>query len=106
MNVLDFHNFIKMSYLILSDSGGVQEEASALGKPMLVLRDTTERPEGVEAGTLRLVGTNEEHVYKNTYELLSDKSSYNRMSHAKNPYGDGFASRYIVDYLLQQLTQN
>jgi UDP-N-acetylglucosamine 2-epimerase (non-hydrolysing) len=106
MNVLDFHNFIKMSYLILSDSGGVQEEASALGKPMLVLRDTTERPEGVEAGTLRLVGTNEEHVYKNTYELLSDKSSYTQMSHAKNPYGDGFASRYIVDYLLQQLTQN
>jgi len=99
MDVIDFHNFIQKSYLILSDSGGIQEEASALGKPLLVLRDTTERPEGVEAGTLRLVGTNEENVFKNTFELLSDANAYQKMSNAKNPYGDGKASKYIADIL-------
>jgi UDP-N-acetylglucosamine 2-epimerase (non-hydrolysing) len=103
MDVLDFHNFIQHSYFILSDSGGIQEEASALGKPLLVLRDTTERPEGVEAGTLRLVGTNENNIFKNTYELLSNRSSYDKMSHSKNPYGDGNASKYIVDILISKL---
>jgi UDP-N-acetylglucosamine 2-epimerase (non-hydrolysing) len=103
MDVLDFHNFIQRSYLILSDSGGIQEEASALGKPLLVLRDTTERPEGVEAGSLRLVGTNEINIYQNTYELLSNNSSYEKMSHAKNPYGDGNASKYIADILISKL---
>jgi UDP-N-acetylglucosamine 2-epimerase (non-hydrolysing) len=105
MDVLDFHNFINKSYLILSDSGGIQEEASALGKPLLVLRDTTERPEGVNAGTLRLVGTNEENVYKNTFELLSNPKAYSKMSNAKNPYGDGEASRYIVDILIKELVK-
>lgn len=100
MDVLDFHNFIHKSYIILSDSGGIQEEASALGKPLLVLRDTTERPEGVEAGTLRLVGTNEDNIYKNTFELLSDGQAYKKMSNAKNPYGDGNASKYITDILI------
>jgi UDP-N-acetylglucosamine 2-epimerase (non-hydrolysing) len=100
MEVLDFHNFIKKSFLILSDSGGIQEEASALGKPLLVLRDTTERPEGVTAGTLRLVGTKEEDIYKNTYELLSNQVIYDKMSNATNPYGDGNASKYIADILL------
>ena len=103
MDVLDFHNFIHKSYLILSDSGGIQEEASALGKPLLVLRDTTERPEGVEAGTLRLVGTNEENIYKNTFELLSNLNAYKKMSHAKNPYGDGNASKYICDTLIKYI---
>jgi UDP-N-acetylglucosamine 2-epimerase (non-hydrolysing) len=103
MDVIDFHNFIQKSYLILSDSGGIQEEASALGKPLLVLRDTTERPEGVEAGTLRLVGTNEENVFKNTFELLSDANAYQKMSNAKNPYGDGKASKYIADILEKHL---
>ena len=103
MDVLDFHNFIQKSYLILSDSGGIQEEASALGKPLLVLRDTTERPEGVEAGTLRLVGTNEENIFKNTFELLSDVYAYKKMSNAKNPYGDGQASKYIADILIKNL---
>jgi UDP-N-acetylglucosamine 2-epimerase (non-hydrolysing) len=103
MDVLDFHNFINKSYLILSDSGGIQEEASALNKPLLVLRDTTERPEGVEAGTLRLVGTNEDNIFQNTYELLSDAKIYKKMSHSKNPYGDGNASKYIVDILMKEL---
>ncbi len=105
MDVLDFHNFLKRSYLILSDSGGIQEEASALGKPLLVLRDTTERPEGVQAGTLRLVGTNENNIYQNTYELLSSKLSYEKMSNAKNPYGDGNASKYIVDILIKKFSK-
>jgi UDP-N-acetylglucosamine 2-epimerase (non-hydrolysing) len=104
MEVLDFHNFIFRSYLILSDSGGIQEEASALGKPLLVLRDTTERPEGVDAGTLRLVGTNEENIYNNIYDLLTNKSSYLKMSNAKNPYGDGNASKYITDILVKKLS--
>jgi UDP-N-acetylglucosamine 2-epimerase (non-hydrolysing) len=96
MDVLDFHNFIQKSYLILSDSGGIQEEASALGKPLLVLRDTTERPEGVEAGILRLVGTNEDNIFKNTLELLSNDQAYKKMSSAKNPYGDGNSSYKIA----------
>ena len=86
----------------MSDSGGVQEEAPSLGKPVLVLRDTTERPEGIEAGTLKLVGTNEEDVYNAAKELLSDKSAYDKMSKATNPYGDGFASKYIVDSILEE----
>ncbi len=99
MDVIDFHNFIQKSYLILSDSGGIQEEASALGKPLLVLRDTTERPEGIEAGTLKLVGTNENNIFKNMIELLSDPKAYQKMSNAKNPYGDGNASKYIADII-------
>ena len=102
LDVLDFHNFMERSYFIMSDSGGVQEEAPSLGKPVLVLRDTTERPEGIEAGTLKLVGTNEEDVYNAAKELLSDKSAYDKMSKATNPYGDGFASKYIVDSILEE----
>ena len=100
LDVLDFHNFMKKSYFIMSDSGGIQEEAPSLGKPVLVLRDTTERPEGVEAGTLRLVGTNEENVYNEAYKLLTDSSAYAAMSGAKNPYGDGRAAERIVQILL------
>lgn len=99
LDVLDFHNFMERSYFIMSDSGGVQEEAPALGKPVLVLRDTTERPEGIEAGTLKLVGTSEAKVYDEAKKLLTDISEYNKMSKAKNPYGDGHASKYIVDGL-------
>lgn len=102
LDVLDFHNFMERAYLILSDSGGVQEEAPSLGKPVLVLRDTTERPEGVEAGTLRLVGTDEEEVYKNIIELLNDEAAYEKMAQAKNPYGDGAASRRIVDSIVER----
>ena len=101
LDVLDFHNFMERAYFIMSDSGGVQEEAPSLGKPVLVLRDTTERPEGIKAGTLKLVGTKTEDVYKEAKLLLSDKSAYNKMSEAKNPYGDGFASKYIVDHILE-----
>lgn len=101
LDVLDFHNFMEKAYLIMSDSGGVQEEAPALGKPVLVLRDTTERPEGVEAGTLRLVGTNEKDVYEAAMQLLTDEEAYKKMSESKNPYGDGFASKRIVDYILK-----
>ena len=101
LDVLDFHNFMEKAYFIMSDSGGVQEEAPALGKPVLVLRNTTERPEGVAAGTLKLVGTEEEDVYNAAKQLLTDEVEYNRMSKAKNPYGDGFASKYIVDYILK-----
>lgn len=100
LDVLDFHNFIKKSYLILTDSGGVQEEAPALGKPVLVMRDTTERPEGIKAGTLKLVGTNTNSIYNATQELLNDVNMYNRMSMASNPYGDGHASERIVQHLL------
>lgn len=99
LDVIDFHNMIARSYLVLTDSGGIQEEAPALGKPVLVMRDTTERPEGVEAGTLRLVGTQEEDIYHAFVELLTDREIYNKMSNAKNPYGDGFASRRIADVL-------
>lgn len=97
LDVLDFHNFLAKSYLIMTDSGGIQEEAPSLGKPVLVLRDTTERPEGVEAGTLKLTGLNEEVIYSQTKELLQNKREYERMSKASNPYGDGQASKYIVD---------
>ena len=99
LEVLDFHNFIKRSYMILTDSGGIQEEAPALGKPVLVLRDTTERPEGVEAGTLKLVGTNEQIIYDEFKLLLDNKEEYNKMSKATNPYGDGFACKRIADIL-------
>ena len=99
LDVLDFHNFLARSHLILTDSGGIQEEAPSLGKPVLVMRDTTERPEGIAAGTLRLVGTEEEAIYRNFRELLEDKSAYNAMAHASNPYGDGFACRRIADIL-------
>lgn len=94
--VLDFHNFMAHSYLILTDSGGIQEEAPSLGKPVLVMRDTTERPEGIEAGTLKLVGTSEPVIYKNFKLLLDNRSEYEKMSHSINPYGDGFASRRIA----------
>jgi UDP-N-acetylglucosamine 2-epimerase (non-hydrolysing) len=99
LDVLDFHNFLSRSYLILTDSGGIQEEAPSLGKPVLVMRDTTERPEGIRAGTLKLVGTDEELIYKTFKKLLEDKVEYNKMSHASNPYGDGFASKRISDIL-------
>ncbi len=99
LDVLDFHNFLARSYLVLTDSGGIQEEAPSLGKPVLVMRDTTERPEGIEAGTLKLVGTSEEVIYENFRHLLDDKEAYEAMSHASNPYGDGFASCRIADIL-------
>lgn len=97
LDVLSFHNFMSKSYLILTDSGGIQEEAPALGKPVLVMRDTTERPEGVEAGTLKLVGTSEERIYSETSELLNNINAYKKMSRAINPYGDGHASERIID---------
>lgn len=100
LEVVDFHNFMARSYLILTDSGGIQEEAPSLGKPVLVMRDTTERPEGVEAGTLRLVGTHEEIIYREFSRLLDDPVSYAEMSHASNPYGDGHASERIADVLM------
>ena len=99
LEVLDFHNFLARSYLILTDSGGIQEEAPSLGKPVLVMRDTTERPEGIEAGTLKLVGTDEAVVYNTLRTLLEDKTKYDQMSRACNPYGDGLASRRIADIL-------
>ncbi|GKU27266.1 UDP-N-acetylglucosamine 2-epimerase [Clostridium folliculivorans] len=99
LEVLDFHNFLSRSYLILTDSGGIQEEAPSLGKPVLVMRDTTERPEGVEAGTLKLVGTDEGVIYNAFKLLLEDKSQYEKMSRASNPYGDGFACKRIADVL-------
>ena len=99
LDVLHFHNFMARSHLILTDSGGIQEEAPSLGKPVLVMRDTTERPEGVAAGTLKLVGTNEETIYQEMTRLLTDSAAYEAMSHASNPYGDGFASRRIADIL-------
>lgn len=99
LEVLDFHNFLSRSYMILTDSGGIQEEAPSLGKPVLVMRDTTERPEGVAAGTLKLVGTNEENIYKNFKLLLENGEAYKEMSQASNPYGDGLASKRIADVL-------
>ncbi len=100
LDVLDFHNFMARSYLILTDSGGIQEEAPSLGKPVLVMRNTTERPEGIEAGTLKLVGTDEEPIYRAIYNLLTDKEEYDKMAKASNPYGDGHASERIADILL------
>lgn len=99
MEVLDFHNLLANSYLILTDSGGIQEEAPSLGKPVLVMRDTTERPEGIAAGTLKLVGTNETVIYQNFKELLENKESYDAMAHAVNPYGDGKTCKRIADIL-------
>ena len=99
LDVLDFHNFLARSYLILTDSGGIQEEAPSLGKPVLVMRDTTERPEGIKAGTLKLVGTNEEVIYSEFKRLLTDKEAYEAMSRASNPYGDGHACERIADIL-------
>jgi len=99
LDVLDFHNFLSRSYLILTDSGGIQEEAPSLGKPVLVMRDTTERPEGIAAGTLKLVGVSEEVIYQNFSELLSNKGAYEKMSKASNPYGDGYTSERIADIL-------
>ncbi len=101
LDVLDFHNFLSRSYLILTDSGGIQEEAPSLGKPVLVMRDTTERPEGIAAGTLKLVGTSEAVIYENFKTLLEDKSEYDKMAKASNPYGDGFACKRIADILVK-----
>lgn len=99
LDVLDFHNFLARSFLVLSDSGGIQEEAPSLGKPVLVMRDTTERPEGILAGTVRLVGTEEQGIYENFKELLEDKAAYTAMARASNPYGDGYACKRIADIL-------
>ena len=99
LEVLDFHNFLARSYLILTDSDGIQEEAPSLGKPVLVMRDTTERPEGIAAGTLKLVGTEEETIYAEFKRLLTDQQAYDEMSHASNPYGDGHACERIADVL-------
>ena len=99
LEVLDCHNIMAQSYMILTDSGGIQEEAPSLGKPVLVMRDTTERPEGIAAGTLKLVGTDEEVIYNNFKQLLEDEEAYNAMAHASNPYGDGFACKRIADVL-------
>ena len=103
LDVLDFHNFLSKSYLILTDSGGIQEEAPSLGKPVLVMRDSTERPEGVAAGTLKLVGTDEDVIYNTFKQLLEDQDEYDKMSNASNPYGDGFASKKIADIINLQL---
>ncbi|MDM5340112.1 UDP-N-acetylglucosamine 2-epimerase (non-hydrolyzing) [Fictibacillus enclensis] len=100
LGVVDFHNFASLSYMILTDSGGVQEEAPSLGVPVLVLRDTTERPEGIQAGTLKLAGTDEETIYHMAKELLTNQNAYQTMSHASNPYGDGNASKRIVEAIL------
>ncbi len=99
LDVINFHNFMARCHLILTDSGGIQEEAPSLGKPVLVMRDTTERPEGIAAGTLRLVGTEEETIYREFTQLLTDKAAYDSMAHAANPYGDGHASERIADIL-------
>lgn len=103
LEVLDFHNFIARSYMILTDSGGIQEEAPSLGKPVLVMRDTTERPEGIAAGTLKLVGTDEEVIYSSFKQLLEDNAEYEKMSRASNPYGDGQACKRIADILCENL---
>lgn len=102
LEVFDFHNFQNISHIILTDSGGIQEEAPSLGKPVLVLRDTTERPEGIDAGTLKLVGTDSDVIYKETMRLLTDKEEYERMSKASNPYGDGHASERIADAIIEK----
>lgn len=103
LDVFEFHNFMARCFLVLTDSGGVQEEAPSLGKPVLVMRDTTERPEGVEAGTLRLVGTEEEAIYKEAVSLLNNQSEYQKMSCIQNPYGDGHAAERIADIIVNIL---
>ncbi len=103
LDVLDFHNYMHAAYIIMTDSGGIQEEAPALGKPVLVLRDTTERPEGIDAGTLKLVGTDTEVIYQEANTLLESKEEYDKMAEAKNPYGDGTSSKQIVDILMKEL---
>lgn len=105
LEVFDFHNFQNKSYIILTDSGGIQEEAPSLGKPVLVLRDTTERPEGIKAGTLKLVGTDEDTIYSEMKKLLTDKSEYDKMSRASNPYGDGHASERIADAIIEKFNK-
>ena len=102
LEVFDFHNFQSKSYMIMSDSGGIQEEAPSLGKPVLVLRDTTERPEGIASGTLKLVGTNEKVIYNEAKKLLTDRVAYDKMSKATNPYGDGHASKRIADAIIKK----
>lgn len=103
LDVLDFHNIIAKSYMILTDSGGIQEEAPSFGKPVLVLRDVTERPEGVKAGTLKIVGTNCDNIYNEAHKILSDENEYRKYSNSKNPYGDGFASKRIADIIEEKL---
>lgn len=103
LDVIDFHNIIANSYMILTDSGGIQEEAPSFGKPVLVLRDVTERPEGVEAGTLKVIGTDSNKIYNETVKILNDKNEYEKYSNSKNPYGDGFASKRIADILEEKL---
>ena len=103
LDVLDFHNVMARAYLIMTDSGGIQEEAPSLGKPVLVMRDTTERPEGVEAGTLKLVGTSEQPIYDAVMRLLNDPAQYREMEGAVNPYGDGHACERIADILEKSL---
>ena len=105
LEVFDFHNFQNKSYIIMTDSGGIQEEAPSLGKPVLVLRDTTERPEGIDAGTLKLVGTDEETIYQEAKKLLSDIQEYEKMSKASNPYGDGHASERIADAIVKKYSK-
>ncbi len=105
LEVFDFHNFIASSHIILTDSGGIQEEAPSLGKPVLVLRDTTERPEGIKAGTLKLVGTDEEKIYSETKTLLTDHQTYEAMSKSSNPYGDGEASKRIVNAIIARFSK-
>jgi len=106
LEVFDFHNFQNIAHIILTDSGGIQEEAPSLGKPVLVLRDTTERPEGIDAGTLKLVGTDADVIYTETMRLLTDKTEYDRMSKASNPYGDGHASERIADAIINKFAKN
>lgn len=105
LDVLSFHNYMEKAYFIMTDSGGVQEEAPSLGKPVLVLRNTTERPEGVQAGTLKLVGTDSNIILKEARNLLTNAEEYNKMAKANNPYGDGFASKYIVDEILEDSSE-
>lgn len=105
LEVLDFHNFLNKAHIIMTDSGGIQEEAPSLGKPVLVLRNTTERPEGVEAGTLKLAGVDKDTIYKLTKELLTNEELYKSMSNASNPYGDGHASKYIVDAIIEKFSK-
>ncbi len=106
LGVIDFHNFASRAHLILTDSGGVQEEAPSLGVPVLVLRNTTERPEGIEAGTLKLAGTDEDHIYNLAHELLSDQAKHAAMARASNPYGDGQASARIADSIICFFKEN